>query len=250
MSKRYIKYITKRFLKRNQLREWLRVVSTSPNTCKSTLKRSSLCVSLTMPGPLQTPSSSSTLRKRLMRSKCSNLLQKSILFELTEWDCYCTSWDMTQGGLGCSWLLAIWSYVIGQHPCESDCVFRQSQVWKIFAEFSKVKIFPQLIPGYSMPKNTTTQDFRTPQPCYKATPKKVNELSQLPSHSIFLLAHPRVCECFLIRKWRIEYWALRCCRLWCPWHWAKVFVVEAWRTALWLALGWLPKAAGNTVLAW
>jgi large subunit ribosomal protein L22e len=32
MSKRYIKYLTKRFLKRNSLREWLRVVSTSPTT--------------------------------------------------------------------------------------------------------------------------------------------------------------------------------------------------------------------------
>jgi large subunit ribosomal protein L22e len=32
MSKRYIKYLSKRFLKRNSLREWLRVVSTSPST--------------------------------------------------------------------------------------------------------------------------------------------------------------------------------------------------------------------------
>ncbi|KDE04965.1 hypothetical protein MVLG_04614 [Microbotryum lychnidis-dioicae p1A1 Lamole] len=32
MSKRYIKYLTKKFLKKNMLREWLRVVSTSPDT--------------------------------------------------------------------------------------------------------------------------------------------------------------------------------------------------------------------------
>ncbi|KAK4050403.1 60S ribosomal protein L22 [Microbotryomycetes sp. JL201] len=32
MSKRYVKYLTKRFLKKNSLREWLRVVSTSPDT--------------------------------------------------------------------------------------------------------------------------------------------------------------------------------------------------------------------------
>ncbi|KAM0745829.1 ribosomal protein L22 [Meredithblackwellia eburnea MCA 4105] len=31
-SKRYLKYLTKRFLKKNLMREWLRVVSTSKNT--------------------------------------------------------------------------------------------------------------------------------------------------------------------------------------------------------------------------
>merc|ERR1712093_236314 len=30
-SKRYLKYLTKRFLKRNQMREWLRVVATGKN---------------------------------------------------------------------------------------------------------------------------------------------------------------------------------------------------------------------------
>ncbi|KAL8278704.1 hypothetical protein RQP46_008996 [Phenoliferia psychrophenolica] len=31
-SKRYLKYLTKRFLKKNLMREWLRVVATSKNT--------------------------------------------------------------------------------------------------------------------------------------------------------------------------------------------------------------------------
>ncbi|TKA54997.1 hypothetical protein B0A53_02470 [Rhodotorula sp. CCFEE 5036] len=30
-NKRYLKYLTKRFLKRNQMREWLRVVATGKN---------------------------------------------------------------------------------------------------------------------------------------------------------------------------------------------------------------------------
>jgi len=31
-SKRYLKYLTKKFLKKNQMREWLRVVATSKDT--------------------------------------------------------------------------------------------------------------------------------------------------------------------------------------------------------------------------
>lgn len=31
-SKRYLKYLTKKFLKKNQLRDWLRVVATDKNT--------------------------------------------------------------------------------------------------------------------------------------------------------------------------------------------------------------------------
>eukprot|EP00002_Diphylleia_rotans_P034098 TRINITY_DN72_c0_g1_i1.p1 TRINITY_DN72_c0_g1~~TRINITY_DN72_c0_g1_i1.p1 ORF type:complete len:122 (+),score=30.00 TRINITY_DN72_c0_g1_i1:241-606(+) len=31
-SKRYLKYLTKKFLKKNQLRDWIRVVATSKNT--------------------------------------------------------------------------------------------------------------------------------------------------------------------------------------------------------------------------
>ena len=31
-SKRYLKYLTKKFLKKNQMREWLRVVATDKNT--------------------------------------------------------------------------------------------------------------------------------------------------------------------------------------------------------------------------
>ena len=31
-SKRYLKYLTKKFLKKNQIRDWLRVVATSKNT--------------------------------------------------------------------------------------------------------------------------------------------------------------------------------------------------------------------------
>ncbi|KAJ2421855.1 60S ribosomal protein L22, partial [Coemansia sp. RSA 2524] len=33
-SKRYLKYLTKKFLKKNQLRDWLRVVSESKDTYK------------------------------------------------------------------------------------------------------------------------------------------------------------------------------------------------------------------------
>ncbi|OMJ18574.1 60S ribosomal protein L22 [Smittium culicis] len=33
-SKRYLKYLTKKFLKKNQLRDWIRVVSTDKNTYK------------------------------------------------------------------------------------------------------------------------------------------------------------------------------------------------------------------------
>eukprot|EP00049_Salpingoeca_infusionum_P002906 m.61219 g.61219 ORF g.61219 m.61219 type:complete len:114 (+) comp11850_c0_seq2:955-1296(+) len=32
MSKRYLKYLTKKFLKKRELRDWLRVVSTNPST--------------------------------------------------------------------------------------------------------------------------------------------------------------------------------------------------------------------------
>lgn len=31
-SKRYLKYLTKKFLKKNMMREWLRVIATSKNT--------------------------------------------------------------------------------------------------------------------------------------------------------------------------------------------------------------------------
>ncbi|OMH83769.1 60S ribosomal protein L22 [Zancudomyces culisetae] len=34
LSKRYVKYLTKKFLKKNMLRDWLRVVSTDKNTYK------------------------------------------------------------------------------------------------------------------------------------------------------------------------------------------------------------------------
>ena len=32
LSKRYLKYLTKKFLKKNQLRDWLRVVATNKET--------------------------------------------------------------------------------------------------------------------------------------------------------------------------------------------------------------------------
>merc|ERR1712071_493682 len=38
VSKRYLKYLTKRYLKKNNLREWLRVVADDKDKCNYTLK--------------------------------------------------------------------------------------------------------------------------------------------------------------------------------------------------------------------
>ena len=40
-SKRYLKYLTKKFLKKHQMREWLRVVSTDKNTYALKVKHNS-----------------------------------------------------------------------------------------------------------------------------------------------------------------------------------------------------------------